>query len=124
MSTCMLPNCHNAVEWKSLCRTCHGVATKAVNDGVTTWEELEANGLCRLGRNPMELALVVLKQKQELQKRVEALEEDTADLRERSIRICSAEFRKEPRPKCDECGGGGYGAHGQPGDKPCYKCNS
>ncbi len=43
---CLTPNCGKKPRTRGICNTCYITANRIVQLGKTTWEELEANGLC------------------------------------------------------------------------------
>jgi hypothetical protein len=44
---CLTPNCGREAKIRALCGRCCTAARKAVKDGKTTWEQLEAMGLAK-----------------------------------------------------------------------------
>lgn len=44
---CITELCQNDSTTRGLCYSCYGVARTAVSKNITTWAELESNGLCK-----------------------------------------------------------------------------
>lgn len=64
MTKCMTPNCYHPQAQalgNGLCLRCHGKANKAVEAGITTWEEIIGMGLALskedTGNDPFTVAL-------------------------------------------------------------------
>ena len=55
---CMTEGCDNPREWKGLCRSCHGVAKRFVDEEKTTWDELAEMGLCLAEGKPFKVAFL------------------------------------------------------------------
>lgn len=52
---CMIKNCsRHASAFRGLCLVCYGKAKKKVESGDTTWEKLEAMGLCKSNKDPFD----------------------------------------------------------------------
>jgi len=45
VSKCITPNCGKDARWKGLCQTCYGAAKRLIEEGKTTWPELQDLGL-------------------------------------------------------------------------------
>lgn len=51
---CMIPRCMRMVFKRGLCMVCYGKAKKKVQEGSTTWEQLEEVGLCKSDTDPFD----------------------------------------------------------------------
>ena len=50
---CAVPECAKEAKWKGLCQTCYGCAKSMIDNGETTWEELERMGLALIPKNKL-----------------------------------------------------------------------
>lgn len=42
---CCVPDCNKEARWRGVCQSCYGQAKRLIDDGKTTWTELEEMGL-------------------------------------------------------------------------------
>lgn len=58
---CVIPNCVEAAQWKGLCRSCYGQASRFIREEKTTWEELNNLSLAFIADKPFTAAFKLKK---------------------------------------------------------------